>query len=141
MPITELGFWGQQFMLWVLIFIPILGIVGYIRIRRKKPLPLKPKRYRRVLIGQAGLLVITVLAAREQRVPILSGPLPSLTSWLVAAGFIAIMGLRLRQAWAKLSPGRLSGPEYCSPIILHKCDCGWRFPRWPGSQRNAPIVD
>src|SRR5882672_6065928 len=107
MPTTELGFWGQQFMLWVLIFIPTLGIVGYIQIRRKKPLPLKPKRYRRVLIGQAGFLVITVLAAREQRVHILAGPLPSLTLWLVAAGFLLVIGLRLRQAWAKLSPERM----------------------------------
>ncbi len=122
MPTTDLGFWGQQFMVWVLIFIPILGIVGYIQIR-KKPLPLKPKRYRRVLIGQAGLLVITMLAAREQRVHILAGPFPSLTVWLVAAGFLLIMGLRLRQAWANLSPeglerARILLPDHPSQMRL-----------------------
>ena len=115
MPITELGFWGQQFMVWVLILIPALGIVGYVQIRRKKPLPLKRERYRRALIGQAGFLVITVVAAREQRVQILAGPLPSLTAWLVAAGFLVIMGLRLRQAWARLSPERLERARILLP--------------------------
>jgi len=115
MPTTDLGFWGQQFMLWVLILIPVLGIVGYIQVRRKKTLPPKPQRYRRALIGQAGFLVITVLAAREQRVNIVAGPFPSLSLWLVAAGFLLVIGLRLRRAWAKLSPERLEQARILLP--------------------------
>lgn len=102
-------------MLWVLIFIPGLGIVGYIRTRSKKPLPPKPSRYRRAIIGQAALLLITVLAAREQRVSIIAGRVPGASSWLLAGGFLAIMGLRLRQAWPKLGPERLERARILLP--------------------------
>jgi len=60
-------------------------------------------------------MVITMLAAREQRVHILAGPFPSLTVWLVAAGFLLVMGLRLRQAWAKLSTERLEQARILLP--------------------------
>jgi len=115
MRTTLLGFWGQLFMVQVLITAPVLGIVSYIHIRRGKPLPPKRYRYRRVMIFQFVFLLLIFLAAREQRVPIIAGPFPAWTAWLLAAVFLVIFGLRLRMAWAKLSPQRLERARIVLP--------------------------
>jgi membrane protease YdiL (CAAX protease family) len=107
MPTTLLGVWGQLFMVQVLLVAPALGIVSYIRIRRGKPLPPKRDRYRRGIIFQFVFLLLIFLAAREEQVPMIAGPFPALTPWLLAAGFLVIFGLRLRQAWPKLTSERL----------------------------------
>jgi membrane protease YdiL (CAAX protease family) len=102
-------------MVQVLFTAPVLGIVSYIRIRRGKPLPPKRDRYRMGIVFQFVLLLLTFQAAREQTVPIIAGPFPALTTWLLAAGFLGILGLRLRQAWPKLSPKRLERARIVLP--------------------------
>ena len=115
MAAPDLGFFGQQFMIWVLILIPGYGIAAYFRVRAKKPLPAKQIRYRRAIAGQVVLLLVIALAAWEQRVPLIAGPFPGPTSWLLAAGFLTIMGFRLRQAWPKLTPERLERARILLP--------------------------
>lgn len=103
MSSAELGFFGQQFMIWVLIFIPGFEIFRYIRTRgRKRPAP-HAFRHRRALVGQVVFLVVTLLAAKEQRVSLLSGPFPSAIFCLLAVVSLTIVGLRLRHARANLS--------------------------------------
>jgi membrane protease YdiL (CAAX protease family) len=118
MRTTLLGFWGQLFMVQVLITAPVLGIVSFIRIRSGKPLPPKRDRYRRVIIFQFVFLLLIFLAAREQQVPIIAGPLPSAIAWLLGAGFMVLFGLRLRQAWPKLRPERLERARIVLPDDL-----------------------
>ncbi|MBI3477025.1 MAG: CPBP family intramembrane metalloprotease [Acidobacteria bacterium] len=121
MPTTELGFFGQQFMIWVLILIPGFEIFRYIQTRGKKAPRPYPFRHRRAVVGQVVFLVVTLLAAREERVSLLSGPFPSAIFCVLAVVTLAIMGLRLRHVRANLSPlwlerARLVLPDHPSQI-------------------------
>ena len=106
MPTEQLGFWGELFMLQVLVAAPALGITSYIRIRSGKPLPPKARRYRSMIVFQLLLLVISVLAARQARVPLLGGQFPGPVAWLLAGGYLILLALRLRRAWSKLNSER-----------------------------------
>src|ERR1017187_7054523 len=106
MPTEQLGFWGELFMLQVLVAAPALGITSYIRIRSGKPLPPKARRYRSMIVFQLLLLVISVLAARQARVPLLGGQFPGPVAWLLAGGYLILLALRLRRGWSKLDSER-----------------------------------
>ena len=93
-------------MLQVLVAAPALGITSYIRIRSGKPLPPKARRYRSMIVFQLLLLVISVLAARQARVPLLGGQFPGPVAWLLAGGYLILLALRLRRAWSKLNSER-----------------------------------
>ena len=93
-------------MVTVLIMMPVLGIVSYIRIRRGKPLPPKTRRYRSMIAFQFLLLLITVMAARESGIKLLGGKIPGLAAWTVAAGYLTLVAFALRSAWRKLSRER-----------------------------------
>jgi membrane protease YdiL (CAAX protease family) len=115
MATAQLGFWGELFMVQVLLLAPALGIAGYFRIRSGKPLPPKRDRYRRAIVVEAILLLLAVLAAREQHVPLLYGPAPGVSAWIFAIVFLTTVGLRLRQAWPKLSPERMARARIVLP--------------------------
>jgi len=134
-PTAELGFWGQFFILQVLLTAPLLGIVSYLRIRSGKPLPSKRRRYRSGLVIQALLLLITMLAAREQRVPILAGPMPGLGAWLLAGAFLSVLGLRTKRALPKLSPARMERIRIILP------DEASQMPYWVGISAMAGITE
>jgi membrane protease YdiL (CAAX protease family) len=106
MPTAQLGFWGQFFMVQVLLTAPALGVASYIRIRSGKPLPPKTRRYRSMIVFQVLLLLISVLAAREAGIPLLGSQLPGPIAWLMAGGYFIFLALRLRRAWPKLSSER-----------------------------------
>jgi|HubBroStandDraft_6_1064221.scaffolds.fasta_scaffold395023_2 membrane protease YdiL (CAAX protease family) len=110
-----LGFWGEFFMLQVLLTYPVSGIVSYLRIRSGKPLPPKLKRYRRTLAGQAVFLFSIILAAREENVSLIAGPRPTLTAWTVAFAFLAISGLNAKRAWPKLKAERIERARLIFP--------------------------
>lgn len=104
--ISDAGFLGRYCVLLTLVLMPIMGIAGYIHLRRGKPLAPKPRRYRSMIIFQSLLLLITVAGARESGEPLLGGHFPGLAAWLVAAAYLTFFAFRLRRAWAKLSPER-----------------------------------
>lgn len=93
-------------MLLTLVMMPIMGLAGYIHIRRGKPLPPKPRRYRSMIVFQSLLLVITVAGARESGEPLLGRQFPGPAAWLIAGAYLAFFTFRLRRAWPKLSPER-----------------------------------
>ena len=130
-----LGFWGEFFLLQVLVTAPVLGIVSYLRIRSGKPLPDKRRRYRTGLFIQALLLLITMLAARAQRVPIIAGPLPGFTAWFLAAAFLSVLALRTRRALPKLSPARLERVRIILP------DDASQMPYWVAISAMAGITE
>lgn len=115
MPIAQLGPWGEFFMILVLLIFPALGIASYIRIRSQKPLPPKTRRYRSTIAIELLLLVVTVLAAREARVPLLGPQFPGPVAWLMAAAYFAFLTWRIRHAWSKLSPERLEKARIMLP--------------------------
>ena len=132
---SGLGFWGEFFMVQVLITAPALGIFSYLRIRSGKPLPPKRRRYRSGLVIQALLLLITTVAAREQRVPVIAGPMPGLGAWLIAAAFLAMLGFRTRRALPKLSPARVERIRIILP------DDGSQMPYWVAISAMAGISE
>jgi len=132
---SGLGFWGQFFLVQVLITAPVLGIISYLRIRSGKPLPPKRRRYRTGLVIQALLLLITMLAAREQRVPIIAGPLPGVGAWFLAAAFLSVLALRTRRALPKLSPARLERVRIILP------DDASQMPYWVAISAMAGITE
>lgn len=105
-PAVPLGFWGQLFMVQVLLTAPALGIASYVRIRSGKPLPPKVRRYRSIIVFQLLLLLISILAAHEAGAPLLGSQFPGPVAWLTATGYLIFLALRLRRAWSKLSSAR-----------------------------------
>jgi membrane protease YdiL (CAAX protease family) len=59
-----------------------------------------------MIVFQLLLLVISVLAARQARVPLLGGQFPGPVAWLLAGGYLILLALRLRWAWSKLNSER-----------------------------------
>lgn len=104
-------------MLLTLVLMPIMGIAGYIHIRRGKPLAPKRRRYRSMIVFQSLLLVITVAGARESGEPLLGHEFPGLAAWLIAGAYLAFFTFSLRRAWAKLSPERRERARVLLPTI------------------------
>ena len=104
--ISDAGFLGRYCVLLTLVLMPILGIAGYIHIRRGKPLAPKSRRYRSMIVFQWLLLLITVAGARESGELLMGGRFPGPVAWLIAAAYLTFFTFRLRRAWAKLSPER-----------------------------------
>ena len=102
-------------MLQVLLTFPVLGVAQFLRIRSGKPLAPKSVRYRLSLVSQLFFLLITILAANEEHVSLLAGPLPGLGAWVLALGFVTISGLNARRAWPKLNAGRVERARVILP--------------------------
>ncbi len=102
----ELSSTAQYFFFLVLIFIPLAGIASYIRIRSGKPLRPKRQRYVATIVMQLIILVVTIMAARSEGIELLGGQWGNPLIWVVVAGYMALLTVRLRVAWVKLSDKR-----------------------------------
>lgn len=103
----ELSGPARVFLVFVLIFIPAMGVVGYFRMRSGKPLRPKRQRYRSVIVVQAFILVVTLSAARQEGIQLLGRRWGNPLIWLFAAAYMVFLTLRLRRVWSKLSTERL----------------------------------
>ncbi|MFY9560709.1 MAG: CPBP family intramembrane glutamic endopeptidase [Terriglobales bacterium] len=102
----ELSAAAQYFLFLVLIFVPLAGVAGYFRIRSGKPLRPKRQRYVATMVIQFIILVVTIMAARSEGIELLGRQWGNPLTWLVVAGYMVLLTLRLRHAWAKLSDER-----------------------------------
>jgi membrane protease YdiL (CAAX protease family) len=96
----------RVFLTYVLLGMPALGIASYFRVRSGKPLPPKMRRYRAVIVLQVFLVVMTLAVARQNEIELFRPAWPSLWTWLIAAGYLALITLRLNRALPKISPER-----------------------------------
>jgi membrane protease YdiL (CAAX protease family) len=103
----ELSTVTRYFLVIVLVFVPVSGIVGYFRIRSGKPLRPKRQRYRVIIVVQFIILVITLLAARREGIELLGRQWGSPEIWLITAGYMGLIIWRGRRAWAKMSADRM----------------------------------
>jgi membrane protease YdiL (CAAX protease family) len=103
----ELSTVARYFLLIVLVFVPVSGVVGYFRIRSGKPLRPKRQRYRVIIVVQFIILVITLLAARREGIELLGRQWGSPEIWLITAGYVGLIIWRGRRAWAKMSADRM----------------------------------
>lgn len=94
------------FLTYVLLGMPALGIASYFRVRSGKPLPPKKRRYTAVIVLQIFLVVLTFAVARRNEVELFGPVWPSVWTWLIAAGYLALIGLRLNRALPKISQER-----------------------------------
>jgi membrane protease YdiL (CAAX protease family) len=104
---VELPIITQYFLFIVLVFIPVAGVVGYLRIRSGKPLRPKRQRYRVIILIQFIILLITLLAARREGIELLGRQWGSPALWLITAGYTMLIVWRGRRAWARMSADRL----------------------------------
>jgi len=96
----------QYFLFLVFIFVPLAGVAGYLRIRSGKPLRPKRQRYVATMGMQVFILVVTVWAARSEEIELLGRRWGNPLIWLMVAGYMVLLTLRVRTAWAKLSDAR-----------------------------------
>lgn len=102
----ELSTAAQYFLFLVLIFVPLAGVAGYFRIRSGKPLRPKRQRYVATTVMQFVILVATLMAAQSEGIELLGRQWGNPLIWLAVAGYMVLLTLRLRVAWAKLSDDR-----------------------------------
>jgi membrane protease YdiL (CAAX protease family) len=102
----ELSPAAQYFLFLALIFVPLAGIASYIHVRSGKPLRPKRQRYVATIVMQLIILVVTILAAHSEGIGLLGRKWGHPFIWLVVAGYMALLAVRLRSAWSKLSDER-----------------------------------
>jgi membrane protease YdiL (CAAX protease family) len=103
----ELSVVARCFLAIVLIFVPVAGIAGHLRIRRGKPLRPKRLRYRNIIVVQSVILLITLWAARLEGIELLGRRWGNPIIWLVTGAYAALFVWRARSAWSKMSPARM----------------------------------
>jgi membrane protease YdiL (CAAX protease family) len=96
----------RVFLTYVLLGMPALGVASYFRVRSGKPLPPKTKRYRAVIVLQVCLVLMTFAVARQNEIELFGREWPSSWTWLVAAGYMTLIVLRLNRALPKISQDR-----------------------------------
>jgi membrane protease YdiL (CAAX protease family) len=103
----ELSWVARSFLLVVLVVVPALGVVGYLRIRSGKPLRPKRQRYRIIIVVQFIILLITLWAARREGIELLGRQWGAPEIWLITAGYAGLIVWRGRHSWARMSADRL----------------------------------
>jgi membrane protease YdiL (CAAX protease family) len=117
------------FLLWVLVLMPVLGFLSWRKVKSGKPLPPKERRYRAMIVLQVLLLAITSLAAKQNNFSLFGPAWPPAWAWLIAAGYLVLIAVRVRASSRKLTEerkqrARLTLPEnpremsYWIPISL-----------------------
>lgn len=96
----------RVFLTYVLLGMPALGVAAYFRVKSGKPLPPKTQRYRAVIVLQIFLLTLTLVVARQNEIELFGPAWPSIWTWLIAAGYLALITLRLNRALPKISQER-----------------------------------
>jgi membrane protease YdiL (CAAX protease family) len=104
------------FLLWVLVLMPVLGILSWRRLRSGKPPRPKERRHRAMIVLQVLLLAITSLAAKQNNFSLFGPAWPPAWTWVAAAAYLLVLSLRIRVGWRKLSEelkqrARLTLPE------------------------------
>lgn len=103
----ELSVAARYFLFIVLIFVPVSGVVGYLRIRSGKPLRPKRQRYRVIIVVQFIVLLVTLWAAHREGIVLLGREWGSPAIWLITAGYAGLIIWRGRRAWARMSADRM----------------------------------
>ena len=137
----ELSPAAQYFLLLVLIVVPLVGIGSYIRIRSGKSLRPKRQRYVATIVMQLIILVVTILAAHSEGIALLGRQWGSPFIWLVVAGYMALLAMRLRAAWAKLSDERKEQARRLLPDDPSLMRLWVESRRWQESARSSPTAD
>ena len=117
------------FLLWVLVLMPVLGVLSWLKVKSGKPLAAKERRYRAMIALQVLLLVMTALAAKQNDLSLFGAVWPPAWSWVAAAGYLLFIAARVRIGWRRLPEerkqrARLTLPEnrremgYWIPISL-----------------------
>jgi len=96
----------RVFLTYVLLAMPALGVASYFRVRSGKPLPPKMQRYRAVVILQVLLLALTFVVAKKNQVELFGPVWPSIWTWLIALGYLALISMRLNRALPKINSER-----------------------------------
>jgi membrane protease YdiL (CAAX protease family) len=103
---TPHDFGAMPFLLWAMVVVPLTGAYSYFHLKSGKPLSPKRRRYRAMIALQFFLLVITWDAARKSGLHLFGASGISPWSWAVAAGWLVVITIRLRFAWARLPSDR-----------------------------------
>lgn len=104
-PVTSFDAITIPYLLMVLGWMPVMGVLSYLRLKSGKPLPPKSRRYRGMIALQIVLLGYSLVIAQQNRVDLL-GRAPGTWTWLVAAGYLMWIAFRLHRAWKKLNAQR-----------------------------------
>jgi membrane protease YdiL (CAAX protease family) len=90
------------FLGFVLLLMPALGVLSWLRLRDGKPLPPKKRRYRSMIAVQVLLFLLTAIAAKQNGVAMFGTVSPPLWIWLAVAAYVALVGVRARLGVPKL---------------------------------------
>jgi hypothetical protein len=99
-------FINNQFLVWTLVLVPLLGVYSYFRLKFKKPIPPKKKRYRTTIAFQCLLLILCWMTTRENGFRFFENRGLSLWFWLLAVGWLLVVAIRLKSAWSRMTTDR-----------------------------------
>ena len=99
-------FAANQLLLWTLVIAPLMGVYSYFRLRSRKPIPAKNKRYRTMIAFQCFLILLSWQASFAHHFRFFDTRGIFIWYWLLAASWLAFVGIRLKSAWSRISAER-----------------------------------
>jgi len=94
------------FLFVVLIFMPVLGIVSWYRLRKREPQGTKRQRYIRTIVMHATLLVFAVAVASHENFSLFPSFSASAIAWSLAALFLVLVLRKVGLKWSKVDEAR-----------------------------------
>ncbi len=94
------------YLFWVLMLMPLLGFLSWLRVRSGKPLAPKEKRYRAMILLQVWLFAFSFLVMQENGLNLFSSGWPPLWGWMLAVAYMLVIVHQLKVGWKKMSEER-----------------------------------
>jgi membrane protease YdiL (CAAX protease family) len=94
------------FLFFVLLLMPVLGVLSWYRLRNNEPRGTKPQRYRGTILIQLSLLGFSLLVASHEGFNLFPSFSASIYAWSLAALFLWSVLRKLQAKWGRLAPER-----------------------------------
>jgi len=99
-------FINNQFLLWTLVLMPLLGVYSYFRLKSKTPIPPKKRRYRSIIVFQLFLWMLCWMATRENGFRFFDTRGLSTWFWLLAVSWLLFVVARTKHTWSRITTDR-----------------------------------
>jgi hypothetical protein len=125
------------FLAFVLIFMPVAGVISWYRLRTREPRGTKKQRYAGTLVIQLWLLASSVGVAAHENINLFPAFPLSLLEWSVSALFLFAVFRKLRFKWNQFDAARKKRLARLLPETPEEMKWGPGFRYWLEQPKSA----